>query len=195
MSIILASTNKGKIGEFQSLLSSVNISILDLNDIQFKDEIIEDGSTLEENAYIKAKAIHDFSKKMVLSDDSGLFVEALGGDPGIYSARYAGEGKSNEDNINLLLQNLESIENRKAYFGCVLCFMEEDGNHVFFEGRINGNIALKKSGGQGFGYDPIFIPEGYDKSFAELDLAVKNKLSHRAQASQLFFEFIKSRKA
>ena len=185
--LILASNNAHKVEEIKSILE--DYSILTLKDINYTEEIVEDGTTFEENALIKARTICKYSGKTAISDDSGLSVELLDGRPGVYSARYAGEQKSSEDNINLLLKNLENKE-RTAQFKTIftLCI---NNDFFSFEGIVKGEITTEKYGEKGFGYDPIFIPDGYDQTFAQMPSDLKNKISHRGIALRKLVEFLK----
>ena len=187
--IIIATTNKGKLAEFKSLLN--DYEVLSNTDIGFNIEIEETGSTLEENALIKAETIFQFANKNVMAEDSGLFIEALNNEPGVWSARYAGEPSNAVNNISHVLEKLKDSNNRKACFKTVICYKEKDHHH-FFEGRIDGTIIHEMKGSSGFGYDPIFMPDDYNHTFAELDLAVKNKISHRAIAIRKFLDFLKN---
>lgn len=184
--IILASNNQHKVEEIQQIVN--DFEIVTLNEINFTDDVEETADTFEGNAHLKATTIFEAKKLPTLADDSGLEVEALNGAPGVFSKRYAGTERS-EDNIKKLLQALEGKENRRAQFRTVLCYF--DGNQAYyFEGIVKGEIITEKRGEEGFGYDPIFIPEGYDKTFAELGATIKNKISHRAIAVQKFSQFI-----
>src|SRR5690606_22551663 len=171
MELIFASHNEGKVKEIKAMVSD-KIQILSLNDIDFHEEIPETGTTLEENSNIKARTIHELTGKNVFADDSGLFVEALGGAPGVFSARYAGTGNS-QDNITKLLEELNEISNRNAYFKSVFCLIF-NGEEFYFDGEVHGKILSKTKGNQGFGYDPVFVPEGFDLTFAEMDAKAKN---------------------
>ena len=184
--IVLASNNSHKLLELRDLLKETGIRLLSLSDIGFRDEIIEDGSSFYENAYIKACTDHDFSGKPCLADDSGLEVRALNGKPGIHSARFAGDGANDQDNTNKLLERLEGIQNRRANFVAVLCFISDRDYPEYFEGKCHGNISDSPKGSQGFGYDPVFIPDGYQSTFGEMGSAAKAKISHRAIAMNLF---------
>ncbi len=189
MEIILATHNAHKTEELRKMLPD-SFTLSSLNDIQYYDDIIENGKTFEENAWIKAKTAYEVGSKPSISDDSGLCIEALNDAPGIYSSRYAGTGKA-EDNIHKVLEELQDQENRKAYFISVISFY--DGKiSQFFEGRIYGTISDKVKGKNGFGYDPIFIPEGNTQSFAELQEEEKNRISHRALATEKLIEFLKT---
>ena len=193
MKIILATNNEHKLSEIRSIFDN-DIEVLSMKDVGIDTDIEENGETLLENSRIKAVYVTMQLKKMnfpypytVIADDTGLIVEALNGEPGVYSARYAGgEGHDSEANMQLLLKNLNGCENRKAYFSTIVTLIEERASFLshmmFFEGRVNGTILTEKHGTEGFGYDPIFQPDGYDCSFAELGMEVKNKISHRAIA-------------
>ncbi|MGY8965900.1 MAG: non-canonical purine NTP diphosphatase [Flavobacteriales bacterium] len=184
MKLIFATHNQHKVEELKKLLPS-NISILSLTDINCYEEIEETGTTLEENAKLKANFIKYKYGLDCFADDSGLEVDALGGSPGVYSARYAGHEKNNEDNIKKIWKELRDKDSTKAQFRTVIA--ASFGSKIsIYEGKVIGNLIFEKRGNHGFGYDPIFIPEGYTKTFAELGDAVKNKISHRALATQKF---------
>ena len=184
MKLIFATHNQYKVEELKKLLPS-NISILSLTDINCYEEIEETGTTLEENAKLKANFIKYKYGLDCFADDSGLEVDALGGSPGVYSARYAGHEKNNEDNIKKIWKELRDKDSTKAQFRTVIA--ASFGSKIsIYEGKVIGNLIFEKRGNHGFGYDPIFIPEGYTKTFAELGDAVKNKISHRALATQKF---------
>jgi len=187
MELIFASHNENKVKEIRKLFSP-EITILSLNDIDFHEEIDETGSTLEENSKIKAQTIFDLTGENVFADDSGLFVEALGGAPGVFSARYAGTGNSS-DNIQKLLSEMNEFDNRKAYFKTTICLFLNGEIH-FIDGEIHGEILREIRGTDGFGYDPVFKPNGFDKTFAEMDLIQKNQISHRALAIKKLITFI-----
>lgn len=189
MELVFATHNKNKLLEVQSILSH-SFKILSLDDIGCHNEIEETGASIEENAAIKANYITEKYGYDCFADDSGLEVKALDGAPGVYSARYAGEQKNSEDNMNLLLKNLKGLQHRTARFKTVIA-LNLKGTKVQFEGIINGCITEEKRGGNGFGYDPVFLPDGYDKTFAELSLSVKNKISHRALAMQQLIDYLK----
>lgn len=190
MELIFATHNKNKVIEVKSLINQ-NINLLNLSDINFTDDINETATTLEGNALLKAQTIFKKTNLNCFADDSGLLVDALNGEPGVYSARYAGEQKNDEDNITKLLSNLQGIENRKAQFKTVLALII-NGNEYLFEGTMHGKITYEKMGLNGFGYDPIFMPTGYSKTFAELSLEEKSKISHRALALNKMIDFINS---
>lgn len=188
MNLIFATNNINKAKEIQHLVGD-SFTIKTLADIGCNEEIIEDGKTLEENASIKSNFVFENYHMNCFADDTGLLVDALNGEPGVYSARYAGEQKNADDNMNLLLKNLNDQLNRKAAFVTIISLKIKD-NEFFFKGELKGHISTKKTGTSGFGYDPIFIPEGYDQSLAELSLDEKNKISHRAIAFNKLHEFI-----
>lgn len=189
MKLIFATHNKNKVEEL-NLLVPKPISLLSLEDIHCFKEIEETGSTLEENAKIKADFVYYKYGLNCFSDDSGLEVEALDGAPGVFSARYAGPEKNNEANIEKIWRELRGIPNPKACFRSVF-HLNLHGKSHSFEGRIDGTILFEKRGSGGFGYDPIFIPEGYEKTFAELGDTIKNKISHRAKATVKLVELLK----
>jgi XTP/dITP diphosphohydrolase len=179
--LVFATNNKHKLEEVGDILGE-RVDILSLNDIDCHDDIPETADTLEGNALIKARYIYNKYHKNCFADDTGLEVEVLGGEPGVYSARYAGgDGHDSEANMTKLLKNLEGKDNRNAQFRTVVALII-DGEEHLFEGIVKGKIIEESRGGKGFGYDPIFIPEGYDKTFAELGEEVKNTISHRARA-------------
>ncbi|HLR65079.1 MAG TPA: XTP/dITP diphosphatase [Pseudogracilibacillus sp.] len=191
--LIIATHNKGKVKEFKQLLNDLPIQIYSLHDFPEVDEIEETGSTFHENAQLKAETIARQFQKSVLADDSGLVVDALNGAPGVYSARYAGEHATDDDNIAKLLQSLQQTADadRTAHFICVLAFAQPEKETSFHEGKCFGRIIKETKGEQGFGYDPVFVPRDYDKTFAELSSDVKNKLSHRSQALKAFKAYLK----
>lgn len=191
MELVFATHNQGKVHEIQNIVGD-NIKILSLTDIGYLEEIAETGSTFNENAFLKANTIYQIYKKPVFADDSGLEVRALNGKPGIYSARYAGVDLKNfEPHIIKLLNELNGVEDRQARFKTVICLIINDKTY-YFEGLINGQIIDHPRGNNGFGYDPIFVPDGYTKTFAEMDLDEKNKISHRSQAIRKMIDFITS---
>ena len=180
--LIFASNNHGKIKEVRELFSDLSVKVISLKDIENLPEIIEDGETFEENAFIKADVIYKEFKKPVIADDSGLSIQQLGGDPGVYSARYAGENCSYEDNNNKVIKELMNLtEPHIAKFIC--CAIYYDGNErIISIGELNGKIVKNRKGSMGFGYDPIFVPDGLNKTLAEMTLAEKNDISHRGIA-------------
>ncbi|MCB0726326.1 MAG: RdgB/HAM1 family non-canonical purine NTP pyrophosphatase [Ignavibacteriae bacterium] len=191
--ILMATNNKNKIKEIRSVLSPVNsISVFSLNDFGITAEVTEDGKTLEDNALLKAEYVFRLLNIPSISDDTGLFVDALNGEPGIYSARYAGENATYRDNCIKLLSKLKNVkpEDRKARFESVICFYTGKGEYKFFKGVCRGKIIESERGSNGFGYDPVFVPDGSSKTFAELTDQEKNKISHRALALNSFRNFI-----
>jgi XTP/dITP diphosphohydrolase len=191
MELVFATNNRHKLEEVQSLLGN-EIKLLSLKEIGCFDEIPEDFETLKENAAQKARYIFDKYKINCFADDTGLEIDALNGEPGVYSARYAGESCSFDDNMNKVLEKMQGIENRKACFKTVIALII-DGKEYYFEGQVNGEMLKEKTGSDGFGYDPIFKPEGFDFSFAQMSLDEKNKISHRARATEKLVEFLKNR--
>jgi len=189
MIFTFATHNPNKVSEVRQILTDMDINILSLSDIGIHDEIIEDGNTLDENAWIKANYIHDIKKANVIAEDTGLEVDALDGAPGVYSARYAGAQKNSEDNMNLLLSRLLHHEVRTAQFRTVLAVWLDNIAYTF-EGIVRGTIAMERQGGGGFGYDPIFVPEGYQESFGVLSRDIKNSISHRGRAFSAFKDFL-----
>ena len=191
-SCILATKNQGKIREFKELFSDMGIDFLSLNDVEAPPEIVEDGKNFFENAFKKAKTISEHYGVMAISDDSGLEVDALDGRPGIYSARFAGEGASDEENYLKLLQELEGVEDEKrtARFRCVMVAYRPDGKWIKAEGSLEGVITREPRGTKGFGYDPVFLVPALGKTLAEIPMEEKNKISHRARALQALRESI-----
>ena len=191
MKLIFATHNHNKAKEIQSLVP-VGFQILTLDDIKCSDEIPETSSTLEGNANQKMQFIIDRYNVNCFADDTGLEIAALNGEPGVYSARYAGEMKDPNLNMNLVLNKLQDIEDRSARFRTVIALFWEGKKHEF-EGIVNGKITLSKSGKDGFGYDPIFEPENAGKTFAEMNLSEKNIVSHRARAFTKMIDFLNQR--
>lgn len=184
--LVIASNNKGKITEIRKLIPDV--SLLSLKDINFTNEIPEPFHTFRENAFTKADTIYQFAGKNVFADDSGICVGHLNGAPGVDSAHYSGR-RDDEANLQLVLRQMEGVNDRTAWYTAVICLIW-DGDTHYFEGRCDGSILTEKRGTGGFGYDPIFVPEGYDKTFAELPLNVKNEISHRGKAVKKMVHFI-----
>lgn len=178
--LIFATNNKNKVAEVQQKLGG-KFNIKTMAEIGCTDDIPETGATLEENALQKARYIYNKFKCNCFADDTGLEVEALNGDPGVHTARYAGEAKDNNANMAKLLKNLEGKNNRNAQFRTIIALIY-NGKEYLMEGKVTGVIRTEKSGNEGFGYDPVFQPEGYDKTFAELSMDVKNQISHRGRA-------------
>lgn len=188
MNLVFATNNKHKVEEIEAKLGG-QVDILTLSDIGCTDEIPEEQETIEGNASQKSHYLYNKYGQDCFSDDTGLEVEALDGRPGVYSARYAGEQKNPEDNINKLLKEMDGITNRKARFRTVISLIIAGKEHLF-EGIVEGKILTERHGNGGFGYDPVFMPDGYDKSFAELSMEEKNKISHRGRAVSKLFDFI-----
>lgn len=190
MKIVFATNNKHKVKEIKDLLPS-DIEVLTLKEIGCFEEIEETEETLEGNARIKSDHVKNNYGYDCFADDTGLEVEELGGRPGVYSARYAGESASFEDNVNKLLATLEGASNRKARFRTVISLIINGKQH-YFEGICEGKIETTAKGIEGFGYDPIFTPDGYNITFAEMDLSTKGKISHRGLAVKKLIEFLKN---
>lgn len=189
MKLVFATHNQSKLKEVQQLLQDLPFEIISLNDLNYHDDIPETGDTLEENAWIKAKTIFDEFGLPVFSEDTGLIVDALGGAPGVRTARYAGDNANIADNIDLLLKNLRGKSNRTARFKTDICFITDKMiKHI--PGICEGQIALEETGNDGFGYDPVFIPNGFNKSFAELGSDIKNTISHRKKAISGLIAFL-----
>lgn len=191
MKIVFATNNKNKLREIREIVGD-KFEILSLANINCDVDIPETGATLEENAMQKARYVWDNYHMNVFADDTGLEVEALGGEPGVHSARYA-EGTDHDSNANMakLLRRLDKNNNRKAQFRTVIALIMNEGQTILeFEGKVEGHIATEKHGTEGFGYDPIFVPEGYDKSFAQLGEEIKNGISHRARAVKKLAEYL-----
>lgn len=187
--LVFSTNNEHKLEEVKAILEPY-YQILSMKDIGDDTDIPETGETLEDNALIKANYLWDTYHTNCFADDTGLEVEALNNAPGVYSARYAGEQKSSTDNVAKLLKELEGKENRNAQFRTVIALII-DGKKYVFEGKIKGVITTSARGDSGFGYDPVFQPEGYDKTFAELTLADKNEISHRARAVEQLALFLR----
>ncbi len=191
MKIILATKNKSKIKEMNSIFSDTGIQFVSMDDFLSVPEIKEDGKTYHENAFKKAILVHEKTGLPVVSEDSGLEVDALNRVPGIFSARFAGENASDKENIQKLLRLIKDVpeKRRRARFISVFCIINNEKER-FFEGEVRGKIIDTPRGDSGFGYDPVFIPEGYEKTFAELGDAIKNKISHRANAMKKLREYL-----
>ena len=188
MQLVFASNNSNKIKEIQLLLPN-SIQILSLSDIGCHEEIPETADTIEGNAILKANYVTENFGLPCFADDTGLEIEALNNEPGVYSARYAGEQKNPEDNMSLVLQKLAAQANRKAQFKTIIT-LNINGEQHLFEGIVKGEITTEKSGNQGFGYDPIFQPEGFSTTFAEMTMAQKSVISHRGIAVQKLINFL-----
>lgn len=189
--IIFASNNKGKIRELKDILSSLGIEVVSQREAGFDIEADETGTTFAENSAIKAKAIYELAKIPVLADDSGLCVDALDGQPGVYSHRFAGENATDEEKCRYILEKLENVsdEKRTARFICDMCFIDENGREYHAEGKCEGKIGREEKGNNGFGYDPIFVVG--NRTLAELEEVEKNQISHRAEALKKMKEILK----
>lgn len=191
MKLVFATNNSNKIKEIKHLLNNPSADgLLSLEDIGCLEEIPETADTIEGNAIQKAQYVYEKYGYNCFADDTGLEIEALNGEPGVYSARYAGDQKNPEDNMNKVLEKLKEKSNRKAQFKTVIALII-DGKITCFEGIVKGEIATDKSGNDGFGYDPIFKPNGYDHTYSEMSLVVKNSMSHRAIATKKLIQFLK----
>jgi XTP/dITP diphosphohydrolase len=187
--IVFATNNAHKLEEVQAIVSG-GVKVVSLSEIGCYDDIPETADTLEGNALLKAEYVYERFGFDCFADDTGLEVETLNGAPGVYSARYAGDSQDANANIEKLLRAMEGQTDRKACFRTVIALIRS-GKTTYFEGVINGHITDKKSGNNGFGYDPIFVPDGYDKTFAELDANAKNTISHRALATKKMAEHLR----
>lgn len=188
MELVFATNNKHKLEELQHILGD-KIKLLSLKDIKCNEEIPEERNTLEGNASQKSWYVYEKFGKNCFADDTGLEVKSLNNDPGVYSARYAGENKDSNENMNKLLKNLESRKDRSARFRTCISLII-DGEEKLFEGIVEGDILEEKQGKEGFGYDPIFQPAGYDISFAEMKMEEKNKISHRGRAVAKLVQYL-----
>lgn len=191
MKLVFATNNKHKLEEVRAIVGD-RVEILSLNDIDCHDDIPETADTLQGNALIKARYIHEKYNVDCFADDTGLEVEALGGQPGVYSARYAGEECDSQANMHKLLENLTGENNRKAQFRTVIALIIK-GEEKLFNGIVKGEISREKMGNSGFGYDPIFIPEGSSQSFAQMSSEMKNSISHRYRATEQLSNYLKER--
>lgn len=180
--LVIATKNQNKLREFKEILKDLQIEIRSLDDFGPIPEAIEDGDTFDENAYKKAIHTAKVLGLPAIADDSGLVVDSLNGAPGVYSARFSGENATDEENLQKLITDLKGVENRKAHFQCVLSIAVPSGPALTYEGSCEGTIIDEKRGESGFGYDPIFYYEEYEKTFAELTMQEKNKISHRGKA-------------
>ena len=192
MKLLLATRNRNKVTEMQHALEGTGWQVMMLSDFGDMPEVEEDGATFEENARKKALSAAARVEMWTLAEDAGLEVDALGGEPGVKSARYCGEGATDADLMHKVLERTINVpeERRTARFRCVVCLIDTAGNETCFEGHCEGRIAHSARGTTGFGYDPIFIPEGYSRTFAELGLSVKSKISHRARAMEQVIAFL-----
>lgn len=193
--VIIASTNQGKLKEFKELMKGLSVEVKSLKDFPEIGDIEENGASFAENAYIKAKAVFDATGCLSIADDSGLEVDALDGAPGIYSARYAGEEKNDTANNEKLLSemNVVSDKNRGAQFHCVIVAIDQNGTRYDAEGIVRGHILRAPQGENGFGYDPLFYIEEFGRTTAELSMDEKNKISHRGQAVRQIVEILKEK--
>ncbi len=194
MKLLLATRNPGKLAEMREMLDGIGWEVLTLADLPDLPVVEETGSSFVENACLKARAAAQATRIWTLAEDAGLEVDALGGEPGVHSARYAGEGASDRDRIHKLLTRIVAVpdEKRTARFRCVICLISPAGQEYLFEGVCEGKIAHHARGHYGFGYDPVFIPEGHSRTFGELGIGVKRQLSHRAKALAQVIEFLKN---
>ena len=186
--LVFATNNVHKLRELREILNG-EFDLLSLQDISCNEDIPETGDTLEVNATQKSFYIWDRYHTNCFSDDSGLEIAALNNQPGVHSARYAGEGRNAEDNIDKVLAELKEKQNRKACFRCVISLVIK-GKEFLFEGRVDGEILQERHGADGFGYDPVFRPDGYEHSFAEMDAELKNNISHRGKAVEKLVRFL-----
>lgn len=191
MKLLLATQNKNKVIELKRLLKDYpQFEVYSLSDMNIQDDIEETGLTFEENARLKALHIYRLTGIACIADDSGLEIEALNNEPGVYSARYLGENTAYTIKNQVILDRLETCVNRSARFVSVVCLVLNEAEVYTFEGIMPGSIGFEAKGDNGFGYDPIFVPKGYDLSYAEMEIDVKNKLSHRGQALRKAVDFL-----
>jgi len=189
MTLIFATQNQNKLEEIKNMLPA-HLQLISLRDLNYTEELPETHETLHENALEKAWFVYHKFQQNCFAEDTGLEVESLNGAPGVFSARYAGEEKDHNKNIEFLLKNLQTHDNRKARFRTVIALIQ-NGKEFLFEGIVNGHITTEPKGNMGFGYDPVFIPEGGSKTFAQTPLEEKNKISHRALAFAQLKNFFK----
>ena len=190
--LLFATNNQHKLREIREIMGH-EFNISSLKDVNIDIDIPETQETIEGNAVQKARFIYELTGLDCFADDTGLEIEALDGRPGVYSARYAGEGCSFDDNINKILMELDGAQNRKACFRCVICLITEGKEHLF-EGRVDGSIIPERQGTDGFGYDPVFLPDGHRQTFAEMPAYLKNGISHRGRAIEKMAKWRKSEK-
>jgi XTP/dITP diphosphohydrolase len=190
--LLIATNNLGKLREFKEIVGELPIKLITLRQLGIETDIAETGSTFAENARLKAVGYARLAGMATLADDSGLVVDSLDGRPGVYSARYAGTGANDRDRVQKLLDEMNEATDRTARFVCFAALADAEG-HVFasVEGKCEGTITNVSRGSSGFGYDPIFLPNGYDKTFAELDPAIKNRISHRGDAFSKMLPFLR----
>ena len=185
MNCVVFTNNKGKLAELQLLLKQLQLTVFGYKDITYKTiDVVEDGVTFEENAFKKVRALAKYSDDILIADDSGLEIEALNNEPGVYSARYGGPGLTDHQRCLYVLEKMKSISNRRARFQCVLAIIMPDKSEFFVQGTVEGTLSESVVGNLGFGYDPIFIPKGYLQTFGELGSEIKQTISHRGQAMQ-----------
>ena len=189
MELIIASQNQNKLVEFKKILGD-KINLFSLNDIGLNQEIPENEKTIKKNAMFKAKFVNTQTGKNVFADDTGLEIDSLNGEPGVYSARYSGVERNSDKNIELVLTKLKNKSNRNSRFKTIISLIL-DGKSVNFEGVVEGKITEEKRGSNGFGYDPIFQPNGYSSTFGEMSLKEKNKISHRSIAINKMVQYLK----
>lgn len=190
MELVIATNNQGKLMELQNLLP--DFKLLTLKDIGFNSEIPEPYDTFHENALTKAQTVYQYCGKMTMADDSGICIDTLNGAPGVFSARFAGQNATDGQNVAKVLQSLETRNNRAAHYISVICLII-NGSPEYFEGKCFGTITHELQGDGGFGYDPIFLPNGFQKTFAEMDLPLKNELSHRGEAIKEMVKFLREK--
>ncbi len=188
---VIATNNPHKVVEFKRILEPMGISCVSQKELGIVCDAEETGKTFGENAYIKAKAVYDLCGLPSVADDSGICVDALGGEPGIYSARYGGEGLTDPDRMFLLLKNMEDKDDRSAHFTSAICCVLGNDKVIEAEGYIYGQLTKEPRGEHGFGYDPIFLPDGYEQTTAEMESDAKNAISHRGNALRIFAEKLK----
>jgi len=195
VTIVIATRNRSKVAEIRRQLERAGWRVQTLDEIEGAPQVVEDGATLEENARKKARSAAAVAKTWTLAEDSGLEIDALGGEPGIMSARFGGPGASDADRVRKVLESIVAVpdECRTARFRCVMCVIDTLGNETVFEGVCPGRISHHPRGSAGFGYDPIFTPDGYSRTFGELGLGVKAKVSHRSRALQQVIKYLRDR--
>lgn len=191
MRVVIATGNQGKVREIREILGS-QFEVVSMKELGIEIDIEENGATFAENAAIKARAVYELCGEITMADDSGLCVQALGGAPGVYSARYAGEGHDDAANNEKLLREMQGVEDRRAYFACAVCCVYSGGSFTV-EGQCPGIIAETLQGEGGFGYDPLFYVPQYQKTFGQLSMEEKNTISHRGRALQLFAQEMRER--
>ncbi len=191
--LLFATNNQHKLREIREI-AGTNLKILSLKDVNLDIEIPETQETIEGNAVQKARFVYEKTGLDCFADDTGLEIDALDGRPGVYSARYAGEGCSFDDNVQKILTELNGLENRKAKFRCIICLVM-DGKEYLFDGRVDGVITTERQGQDGFGYDPVFLPDGHNQTFSEMPAYLKNGISHRGRAVEKMFRWLKNEMA